>query len=237
MYRVALCEDEACQLQELHAMCEDILKHMDVEHEIHPFASADELEAAFKNGMQFDLVCLDILMTGQTGMELATELRKWDDKTSILFITCSTDYLLEGYAVRPIQYLLKPVKQDELQKAIQTDLRLNHQPRTISLKIKGKTSILLLAEIRYVESQNHGCIFFTDSGAQFFQINLTEIEALLPSRQFARCHNSFMVSMAQIQTVNSREIRLLDGSSLPIGRRYAKEFQSRFVRYLNRSEQ
>jgi len=236
MYRVALCEDEACQLQELQTMCKEILTHMDVEHEIHPFASADELGAAFKNGMQFDLLCLDILMAGQTGMELATELRKWDDQTSILFITCSTDYLLEGYTVRPIQYLLKPVQQHDLQKAIQTDLRLNHQPRTISLKIKGKTSILPLSDIHYVESQNHGCVFFTDSGTHFFQINLTEIEALLPSRQFARCHNSFMINMTQIQTVNSREIRLMDGSSLPIGRRYGKDFQSKFVRYLNLGE-
>jgi len=236
MYRVAICEDEACQMEELCALCRQTLKQLEVEHEIYPFASAEELAVMLKSGTKFDLLCLDILMTGQTGMELASELRRWDDQTSILFITCTTDYLLEGYNVRPIQYLLKPVQQEDLKKALQTDLRLNHQPRTIRLKGKGRTNVLSLADIRYVESQNHGCVFFMEGGEQFFPINLTEIESLLPSRQFARCHNSFLINLTQIHNVNSREVQLLDGKRLPIGRRYGKAFQSKFVRYLNVSE-
>lgn len=233
---MAICEDELCQMEELRAMCSKILTGMEVEHRISSFASANELSCALKNGERFELLCLDILMEGQTGMELALELRQWDERTSILFVTCSVDHLLDGYSVRPIQYLLKPVRREELERVIQTDLRLRHKPRTIILKTKGKTCILPLAGIRFVESRDHGCMFFMDDGEQMFQISLSEAEALLPGAQFVRCHNSFLVNLEHIRKVSSRETVLQDGSSLPIGRRYGKEFHGRFVRYLNSEE-
>ncbi len=236
MYRLAICEDESCQLEALCSLCGDILQQMEIPHEITAFASADELAAALKSGAQFNLLCLDILMDEQTGMELASELRTWDDHTSIIFITCSTEYLLDGYSVRPIQYLLKPVQQEALAKAIRTDLRLHYQPQTISLTIKGKTYIMTLADIRYIESRNHGCVSFMEKEDLFLQMHLSEIETLLPASQFARCHNSYLVNLMQIKSVNSREVQLQNGYRLPIGRRYAKEFQSKFVRHLNCSE-
>lgn len=233
MYRIAVCEDEPKQREGLCAQCRDILTQLEVEYQIEPFASAEELEVALMDGMQFDLLCLDILLTDKTGMELAMEVRKWDEQISILFITSFTEFLLEGYGARPIQYLLKPVKPEELERAIQTDLRLNHQPRMVTLRSGGKTVVLPLADIRYVESQNHGCVFCMDREEQFFQLSLTQVETLLPKAQFCRCHHSYLVNLAQIKEVTSRELYLSDGSRLTIGRRYAEKFQTKFICYLN----
>ena len=115
MYRVAVCEDEAILCANLCAQCESILDKLKVEHRITSFSSAEELENALLAGEEFSLLCLDILMGGKSGMKLAQELRQRDDKTSILFITSSTEFLKDGYSVRPIQYLLKPVQAAELE--------------------------------------------------------------------------------------------------------------------------
>ncbi|MDO5786033.1 MAG: response regulator [Eubacteriales bacterium] len=101
MYRIAVCEDESSLQEELVAQCREIVTGLGVEHEIMLFASAEELEAALSDGAQFDLLCLDILLAGKNGMELAMELRKRDEQTSILFITSSREYVLEGYKVNP----------------------------------------------------------------------------------------------------------------------------------------
>lgn len=233
MYRVAVCEDEPNLRAGLCVQCGEILTELEIEHEIVPFPSAEELETALTGGAQFDLLCLDIFLEGRTGMELAQEVRKWDDQVSILFITSSTEYLLEGYGVRPIQYLLKPVKREELKKAILTDLRLNHQPRTVTLKGRGKTAVLPLANIRYVESQNHGCIFHMVQEDQSFALGLAQVEQLLPKDQFCRCHNSFLVNLVHIKEIAGREVVLTGGGRLPMGRRYAEQFQSEFIRYIN----
>jgi len=85
MYRVAICEDERCQLNALCSLCREILTRKAVMHEVVPFSSAKALAAALEDGEQFDLLCLDILMTGQTGMELASELRRWDETRLVLY--------------------------------------------------------------------------------------------------------------------------------------------------------
>lgn len=237
MYRVAICEDEPNQLENLYQQCQEILTRLEPEHEIERFPSAEELEAAMAGGARFDMLCLDILMGGKSGMELALELRQWDERTSILFITSSTEFLLEGYGARPIQYLLKPLKREQLEKAFQTDLRLNHQPRMVTLRTRGKTAVLSLADIQYVESLNHGCVFHMGQEEQSFQITLAQVEALLPKNQFCRCHNSFLVNLSHIKEVTSREVLLSCGERLTIGRRYAEQFRSAFVHHLNLNSQ
>ena len=233
MYRIAVCEDEPNLRSGLCARCREILGELETDHEVVPFPSAEELEAALTGGARFDLLCLDIFLEGRTGMELAQEVRKWDEQVSILFITSSTEYLLEGYGVRPIQYLLKPVKREELKKALLTDLRLNHPPRTVTLKARGKTAVLPLADIRYAESQNHGCIFHMVQEDQSFALGLAQVEQLLPKNQFCRCHNSFLVNLVHIKEIAGREVVLTGGGRLPMGRRYAEQFQSEFIRYIN----
>ena len=147
LYRVAVCEDEAILCANLCAQCKSILDKLKVEHRITSFSSAEKLENALLAGEEFSLLCLDILMGGKSGMKLAQELRQRDDKTSILFITSSTEFLKDGYSVRPIQYLLKPVQAAELEQAITTDLRLYHRPSTVTFHAGGKTLVIPTEDI------------------------------------------------------------------------------------------
>ena len=138
MYRVAVCEDEEVLRRELCRECEAVLREMKVEHTVTAYASAEELESALAAGETYSLLCLDIFMGGKSGMALAQELREREDETSILFVTGSTEFLREGYSVRPIQYLLKPVQLEELRRAIETDLRL-HRGSSVTFRLGGRT--------------------------------------------------------------------------------------------------
>ena len=232
MYLVAVCEDQKDTREETAALCGDILTELGVEHQVAVFPSAEELETQLLGGERFDLLCLDILMDGKNGMELAKKLRTTDNRTSILFLTGSSEFLKDGYEVRPIQYLFKPVSRAELRRAIETDLRLNHRPRTFSIKVGGRTAALPLEDIRYVESRDHGSLFHLASGEQFYPLSLTEVEGRLPTEQFCRCHNSFLVNLACVRAVSSRTVSLGD-QELAIGRKYAERFKNQFVQYLN----
>ena len=233
MYRVAVCEDEEIFRANLCAQCETVLDRLRVEHRIVSYSSADELEDALLAGEEFSLLCLDILMHGKNGMELAQELRQRDDKTSILFITSSTEFLKDGYSVRPIQYLLKPVQPDVLEEAIQTDLRLYHHSNTVTFRTRGRTLVIPTEDIFFAESQNHGTVLHTAHGEQFLPLSLGQTEKILPDESFCRCHNSFLVNLSHIREMNGRLLYLTDDSNLSIGRRYMEEFQNRFVWYLN----
>ncbi len=234
MYRLAVCDDEGEALEELCRMCGEILNGLKVEHEIVPFSSAQDLSAALSSGReQFDLLCLDICMDGKTGMDLAHELRERDDRTSILFISSSDAYLREGYSVRPIQYLSKPLKGEELAEALRSDLRINHSPRLVTFRRGNRTSALPIAEIIYVESRDHGICLHMTGEEQTFPISLSEAEQILPQEQFCRCHNSFLVNMAAVTEISRNWVTLCGDRTIPIGRRYYEQAQSRFIRYLN----
>ena len=235
MYRIAVCEDEEVLRLELCGQCTAVLDDLKVEHTVTAYACAEELEAALAEGEKFSLICLDILMGGKNGMELARELRERDDETSILFITGSTEFLRDGYSVRPIQYLLKPVWPEELRKAIETDLKLHHRARSVVFCEGGRTLVLAVEDILYVESRNHGSVLHTVQGEQFLQMPLNQAEQALPGACFCRCHKSFLVNLSYIHLVSGRTLYLTDGTDLSIGRRYMELFQNRFVRYLNQN--
>ncbi len=159
MYRIAVCEDELNETEQLCALCGEILGDMQTEHEILSFSSAAELEHEMNKGTGFQLLCLDIVMPDKSGMDLALEVRERNEKIGILFVSGSTEYLLEGYEARPIQYLLKPVDREQLEKALRTALRLWQRPETVTIREGRKTCVLALSDILYVESINHGSRF------------------------------------------------------------------------------
>src|SRR5699024_2988928 len=119
---------------------------------------AEALEGALEAGASFDLLCLDIMLQDKTGVEMAQAFRTRDDQTSILLISSSREFLKEGYSVRPLQYLYKPVDPRELEEVLRTDLRLHRRAARLTLSLGGKTRVLPLSELLYVESQNHNAV-------------------------------------------------------------------------------
>ena len=69
------------------AIQEDILRGRNVEHEGRPFSSTESL------GAWFNLFCLDICMAGKSGMEFAWELRSWDERAGVFFITTAATHI------------------------------------------------------------------------------------------------------------------------------------------------
>ena len=234
MYRLAVCEDEAESRERLCALCGEILDSLAVEHDVTAFPSAAKLEHALTSGERFDLLCLDIYMEGRTGMELARSLREWDDETSIIFITSSREHLKDGYKARPLEYLYKPVRWEELEAALRTDLRLHRKPETVTVSRGGKTAMLPLDDIFYIESRNHDSVVFLSGDSRRYRLSLSEMERFLPTDYFCRCHNSFLANMAHIKEITWRGLELDDGRQIPVGRSYYRDAKTKLDRYHNR---
>ena len=233
-YRLAICEDDNAIRKELSALCRDILMEDGIGHEITEFCSADALDCVLKEeSAPFDLLILDIQMDGMSGMELAKSLRQRGNRVSILFVTGCEDYLPEGYGVQPVHFLLKPVSRGALAGALRTDWNLNHKPKTVTMRFGGRTVSLVLADIRYIESYNHSIVVHQADGNRTYLLSLSELEKQLASKQFCRCHNSYLVNLDYVEEIGRTKLMLRDGSSIPVGRTYYKLLQSAFVCFLN----
>jgi DNA-binding LytR/AlgR family response regulator len=78
------------------------------------FPNGFDLISALEKGKRFDIYCLDIIMPGFTGIDVAKEIRAYDKTAPILFFTSSPEFALESYSVKAINYVLKPISKEKL---------------------------------------------------------------------------------------------------------------------------
>lgn len=233
-YRVAVCEDEPCVRARITADCRDILGAMEIDSQLDGFASADELRSALEDGTDgYDLYLLDIQMEGTTGLELAQWLYGQGVRNRVIFITGSAEYALEGYSAHPLHYLLKPVGREELKAALSLALDARQLPPVV-FRQAGKTVSLPPGDIRCIESRDHGTLISLSGGERQCPLSLTEIEKLVPAGMFSRCHKSYLVNLAEVESVGRTELHMRGGGTLPVSRTFYREFQRALVRYLNK---
>lgn len=82
------------------------------------FASADELLKDVKENGGYDIYLLDIVMSGDNGMEAAISLRAAMDEGIIIFLSASTEYAVRSYDVEAFYYLMKPLDPHKLKEVL-----------------------------------------------------------------------------------------------------------------------
>lgn len=72
------------------------------------FAGGEEFLAAQRSA-PFDIVFLDIYMDGITGVETAERLRERDSSCKVVFLTTSSEFMLDALHLHAFDYIIKPV--------------------------------------------------------------------------------------------------------------------------------
>lgn len=235
-YRIAICEDDPLEADGLRSLCDMVLTQQQIPHRLGLFSTAEAFEQQMEqNGAAFDLLLLDIEMPGKSGMDLARELYQKQVPVRLLFITGNPAYALEGYAVHPVHYLLKPVSSDTLADVLLRDWQTHRRAAALVLRYARKTLTLPPEDILYMESRNHTVTIHTVRGDYQVPVPLADVERLAPQDRISRCHNSYLVHLGQVAQISRAGLLLRDGTRLPVGRRYYDSFQAAFVRYINQN--
>ena len=107
MFHIALCDDDARQIQLTHKLLDNYLSLRGVAAKIWEFSNGQALLNAMYDET-FDLYLLDIVMPEMDGIDLGMELRKSDENGVIIYLTTSPDFALQGYQTKAASYLLIP---------------------------------------------------------------------------------------------------------------------------------
>lgn len=180
-YRLALCEDDPRERDNLTNLCRAFLDAQGIPGTLEVFPNTVELEEALEEAPgRYDLLLLDIQMEGRTGMEFAKELRARGDQVRILFLTGAAEYALEGYEVGPIHFLLKPVDPKALERVLLSDWKRHHQTKAVLFRNGNSQFPLGVEEILYMESLNRSLVVHTEDRAYTFPMTLAQGELLVP---------------------------------------------------------
>lgn len=178
-----------------------------------------------------DVLFLDVQMPGLSGMSLA---RQHEELPAIVFVTAHDHYAVEAFNVQAVDYLLKPVRAERLQAAVervrarqgektaaQTDTR-PAIPRVVSTS-RGLIRLFDAREITRFWSSDKYTLFRADGAEQMTEEPLLALEQRLLKHGFTRVHRAELIRTDAVRALRSEagshEVVLSDGQVARVSRR------------------
>ena len=215
--KVAICDDSGADRQYVLNMVNAWAESAG--HAVHAdaFISAENFLFRYAEESDYDILLLDIEMGAMDGVTMAKQLRQSNDAIQIIFITGYSDYISEGYEVAALHYLLKPVKEEKLRSVLDRAAeKLAKNEKALYLEVGGELVRVPIYQIRYAEVFGN---YVTIHAASDITVKMTlqGLEKQLDER-FFRVGRSCIVNLGCISRVTRAEIRLADGTAIPLPR-------------------
>ena len=241
MIKVAFCDDELSMLNEFQVLLDEYRMKQNREIDYTAFRSPFELLAVIERGIRFDVLFLDVLMPGENGMDTAAEIRRYDSNVKIIFLTSSSEFAVQSYAVNAYFYQLKPVHEESFFRVMNTALDECEKEQTSSLILRCKSGItrVELKTLEYCEVI-HRTLFFHLTGGKVLEStgSLDELYSRLkPYGNFLRPHRSYLVNLEYVQSLSTRAITMSCLAEIPIPRGKYNEVKNKFLEYSFRDRQ
>ena len=230
MFRLALCENESIFYEAQEKVCRAILEKMHVEYQISVFTNSIDFIAAFiTQNQRFDMILLDIVMDGVDGMELARLIRQSDQDVAIVFITSHNNFALQGYDVKALHYLMKPVDSQMLEKLINSVYTEKFFNSVLTIKSGEQHIRIPIKEIVCMEITGRRVEVSLMDGIVYYSGKLTDILNDLPKGIFIRCHQAFAVNIKNIRELSRRNATAVNGKQIPVSRTFWNNIKNAFL--------
>ncbi|AZA84183.1 DNA-binding response regulator [Chryseobacterium lactis] len=193
----------------------------------------------FLKNNEVDLIFLDIEMPMVTGLEFVEMLPK---KSLIIFTTAYSQYALKSYELEAVDYLLKPIDPQRLEKAIDkavlyTDLLSKDTVKNtvesntedfLFIKAERRFYKISFADIKFIEGLKDYVVIHTKQQKLITAMNLKTIHQKISGENFLRVSKSYVVNVDYIDSFDNHNI-YIEESEIPIGEVYRAEFFNKYA--------
>lgn len=231
MIKVAVVDDEQQEAGLLEKYFKKLQTEVGEELHVSIFSSGEALVEGYD--YSFDLICLDIEMEGMDGIAAAKEIRRLDENVLIIFVTNMAQMAIQGYEVRALDFVVKPVNYYSFSMKIRTAVNIiqNKKSKNIVLPTAGGMQKISTNDLYYVEVNGHYLYYHTTHGTFRQKAALKELEDKLAGLSFKRCNNCYLVNLKYVDCVNKDDL-LIGGEWLKISRPRKKEFLQALANYM-----
>lgn len=197
-----------------------------------------------------DVLFLDIKMPLVSGFEL---LEKLEESPFIIFTTAYDRYALQAFEENTVDYLLKPIAKEKLERAVskltkiirqgspaQIDLEklvrsLEKKEKVIkrfSVKVGDRIHIVPDYQITFFHAKDKYTFLNTEEKSYITPFSLKELEGRLDPEIFQRVHRSYIVNLENIQSIHQwfggrLLLKLKGGKEVIASQNYASEFKKK----------
>lgn len=231
MLRIAVVEDDAPTREKLCTLIRDHAVSKGKDLAVTPLEDGSSLLGGALSG--YDIIFLDIMLPGLTGMEVAERIRAGDPDVVLVFVTNAAQYAIKGYAVGALDFVLKPVNPYEflvkLERALERAAQRRQRP--ITLQTAGGVQVLSSRDILYVETRDRKLFYHTTRGCFAVRSSMQSAEALLGSLRFVRCNQCYLVNLCHVQSVQG-DFVTVGRDRLEVSRRQRAAFLEAMLQYV-----
>ncbi|HMW12353.1 MAG: response regulator transcription factor [Chitinophagales bacterium] len=194
------------------------------------------------------LIFLDVELADGKGIDLLNELESTDFE--IIFTTSHDKYAISAIKNNAADYLLKPIKEKELKKAIEKVAKRLEEKETLKqaeqlqgyldkikqeqqqdskLMVPTKDGMIFLKVndiVRLQSESNYTLFFLVGNKKVLVAKTLKNFEEKLLSYNFLRIHQSHLINLAHMKEIDHGDnlAIMTDGSKVEISKRKKKEF-------------
>ena len=194
--------------------------------------SVEESIDWFQNNAHPDLIFLDIQLSDGLSFEIFESI---DIKSAVIFTTAYDEYALRAFKLNSIDYLLKPIDEDDLETAVNKFKARNSSTSNLSLdfemikkmlvnpvdrvfkkrftiKVGQQLKMITIDDIECFYSENKGTYLHTfDNRNYLLDVTLEQLENELDPQNFYRVSRKFIIPMKAI-----KEIQIYSNSRLKV---------------------
>lgn len=236
MLCIACCDDDSAWLSRFVSRLDGLMRTRGDPFRIYSFSDgAALLKALADPDIVIDLLFLDIMLGKENGLAIAASLRSLRPDLPVVLISSSPEFALEGYAVHPAHYLLKPVEDQALASALDYCIALHQPPGQLVIRWKKTEKAFPFSEILYIEVLDALLKLHTLSGREYQTSgHLSQLEQRMPPGQFLRCHKSYLVNLDYVEGIRRYSLLLTTGQTIPVSKKNYMAVKEAYVHYGSR---
>ncbi|MEO6637592.1 MAG: LytTR family DNA-binding domain-containing protein [Ginsengibacter sp.] len=239
--KALIVEDNAFMATVLH----DMLKQHATDIAVLDIADTGKKAIQLIASEKPNVVFLDIELPDMTGFELFQQVGDINFKT--IFTTSHSHYAIRAFRFNALDYLVKPIKETELDEAIKRLLKsagnyieVKHaltnlesqkaEDQTLLLSTQNGMLRLPLKQITHIEGErNYSLIHFLGGSRELSSKNLAYFEDILIDKNFFRSHRSYLVNTYHIKALLKGRFVLKNEIQIPISRRKVTEAKAWYL--------
>ena len=241
MLKIAFCDDELSVLDELRILLDRYRVERNQGIEYTAFQSPLGLLSEIEKGTRYDILFLDVLMPGETGIDAAAEIRNHDTNVKIIFLTSSAEYAVRSYTVGAYFYQLKPIWPESFFRLMDSAIAACDKEQGDSLILRCKSGItrIELRHLEYCEVIHRTLFIHLTSGKVLESIgSLDELSRQLESYGcFYRPHRSYLINLEHVHNLSYHSVTMSCLTEIPLPRGRYQEVKDVYLEYMCQSGQ
>lgn len=228
MIKVAICDDELGVCAVIEDYVEDACKNLKVKADISVYDDGKALCKALQEGERFALILLDIELPEFDGVAIGDYIREVlkDNTIQIAYISGNEGYAMRLFDVRPINFMVKPITYQQIEKVLSKTLMLMSElTKMFMYKKKQDMHFIEYRNIMYFKSDNRKVQIVLQDHVEEFYGKLELIYDQLSKQEFLYIHKSYIVNISYVRTFHYESLTLMNGEVLPIAQSKRKKIR------------